>query len=198
MFIKFLAVCFFAICSCCAARSQSVSMDSYVNELFFNIFKENPDTSVLGFLKLYIPTLHEKQGRQGWPLPSSDATRGRPEMHAFIFNKHPFLNLKFAQGALEIFCRRYDNDKTVQEITKVQLSLDFESPEDAETAFGRLINLFTVAATEQKINTNLTSQRAQFTNSKSSSGFNKVQFRMAADNLGRYRYKVLFEIGNDL
>ena len=198
MLLKFLAICFFALCTCCPAKSQAENMDSYVNELFFNIFKEKPDTSVLGFLKLYIPSLHEKQGRQGWPLPTSDATRGRHEMHAFIFNKHPFLNLKFAQGAVEFFCRRYDNDNPIQAITKVQLSLEFESPEDAETAFGRLINIFTVTATEQKINTNLTSQRAQFTNSKSSSGFNKVQFRMAADYLGRYRYKVLFEIGNEL
>jgi hypothetical protein len=199
MFKKAFAVCVLIICLSCPAKSQAVNMDTYVNQLFFNIFKENPDTAVLGFLKLYIPSLYQKQGRTGWPVQTSlDTTRGYKEMHSFIFSRHPFLNLKFAQGALEIICRRYDNDKPVQAITKVQLSFEFETPEDAETAFGRLINLFTMTATQQKINTTLTTQRAQFTDAKIVSGFNKVQFRVAADNLGHYRYKILFETGNEL
>ena len=199
MLKKLLVFSALALCISHPARSQAVTMDSYVNQLFFNIFKEKPDTGVLGFLKLYVPSLYEKQGATGWPPQSSfDTTRGYRDMHAFIFARHPFLNLKFARGSLEIFCSRYDNDKPLQAITKVQLSLEFENSQDAETAFGRLINLFTVTATEQKINTTLNWQRAQFTDTRNPSGFNKVQFRVAADNLGRYRYKILFETGNDL
>lgn len=200
MLRRILTICFFFFCTSYSASTQAVSIDAYANQLFFNIYREKPDTAILGFLKLYVPSLYEKKKTPpGWTKYGSiDTTHAYQEMHAFLFSKHPYFHAKFAQGKLEIFCKRYDNDKLLQNITKVQLAFEFETSEDVETAFSILVEMFAVPATEKKYSTTHASQKAEFSDLKNPAGFNRVQFRMAADNLGRYPYKILFETGNDL
>ena len=185
-----------------AANSQEMNMDMQTHQLFFNIFREKPDTSILGFLKLYTPSLYEKKNlTQGpnWIIYSSiDTLRAYREIHSFVFTSHPYFTEKFTQGKLEIYCKRYEDTKLLQNITNVQLWFEFETQPEAEIAFTRLVDRFILLATEQKFSTVIGAQKAAFTNSKETRGFNRVQFRLTADNVSLYRYKILFETGNDL
>ena len=182
------------------ARSQAMNMDIQTHQLFFNVFREKPDTSILGFLKLYIPSLYEKKNTfPGWIKYSSiDTLQSYREIHSFVFSRHPFFTEKITQGKLEIACKRYENARLLQNITQVQLWFEFETQPEAEMAFSRLVEMFSPLATKKKFSSVSGAQKAEFTNSKELKGFNRIQFRLTADNVSRYRYKILFETGNDL
>lgn len=194
------ALVLFLIAYC--GNSQAVNMDIQTNQLLFNIFRANPDSSILGFLKLYTPCLYEKKnvdaGRQWTTYPSIDTLRSYREIHSFVFSRHPFFKEKFTQGKLEIGCKRYEDTKLLQNITHVQLWLEFETQMDAEIAFTRLVEMFLLLATEKKFSTVTGAQKAEFSNLKETKGFNKIQFRLTGDNISRYPYKILFETGNSL
>lgn len=191
---------FFSLISCYGLKGQTISIDSYTNQLFFNILKDQPDSSILDFLKLYTPSLYEKKHKPfGWTTYTSiDTLRSHQEIHSFIFTRHPYFNAKFTQGKLDIYCKRYDDPKLIQNIVNVQVWFEFETQQEAEIAFSRLVDMFILTATDKKFSSVMSAQKAEFTNSKQTEGFNRIQFRLIADNISRYRYKILFETGNNL
>lgn len=185
-------VVFFILAASFQLRAQALTVETYSQELFFNIFRDQPDTSIRPFLRLYTPSLLAKN--ENLPAPA-----GKPslEVHSYIFTKHPFFNASFTNGRLELFCQRYPEPRGVQ-VFDVKLWFEFDTQEEAETAYSKLIQTFSPIATQQKKFSVSGAIVAQFTDTKGTKGFNKVQIRLTADNLDRRHFKILFENNNDL
>jgi hypothetical protein len=193
--LLFLLVFLFSI----LYRCDGQSFDSATNQLFFQVFSGQPDTSIAGFLKLYVPSLAEKKKIPGeWLRYGTDTLHTHEEIHSFLFTRHPYFKEKFVQGRLEIGCRRYEGPQLLQNITSVRLWFEFDLQQEAEIAFTRLVEMFAMVSTDKKFNTGNGSQNAAFINTKDKTGFYKVQLRLMADNASRHRYKILFESGNDM
>jgi hypothetical protein len=179
-------------------KGQSLTVDSYSNQLLFNIFKEQPDTGIRNFLRLYAPTLYPK-------IPASANAASAignsqhsytPEIHSFIFTKHPFFNASFASGKLELYCQHFNDSRGVQ-VYDVKLWFEFDIQQEAEIAYSKLIETFIPISSNKKIDSMNGFMRGQFSDANTTKGFNKIQFRLTADNL-THRFKILFETQNEL
>ncbi|MCW3086760.1 MAG: hypothetical protein JWQ78_146 [Sediminibacterium sp.] len=183
-----------------SAGSQSIGMDHYTNQLFFNIFQPAPDTAIKGFIKAHLPSLVDKKDPvAAWTnYTAVDTFHSHREIHCFVFNRHPYFREKFPEGRLEVECKRYEDAKLLQNITNVALVFEFESQMEAEIAFSRLVDMFILCATDKKFSTVNGSQKAEFTNTKETKGFNRIQFRLTTDTISRYRYRIVFQTGNSI
>lgn len=182
-------------------EAQPASIHVYTHQLLFNILTEKPDTSIIDFLKLYIPGLYDKKKTQG--ILNTNASTARvpdhEEIHSFLFTKHPFFNEKFTRGKLDIYCKRYDDPHLAQTVSDIQLWFEFDSQEQAEIAFSRCIERFISVSTQKKFSSTTGAQQAEFSNKKDTTAlFNRVRFRLTSDFVGLHRYKILFETTNDL
>jgi hypothetical protein len=180
------------------ANGQSLTVDTYSHQLLFNIFKDDPDTSIRDFLRLYAPSLLEKKTI---PAEQDAAGSGKNqysyEVHSFIFTNHPYFKATFTNGKLELYCRRLKDGKTIQ-VYDVKFWLEFDTQPEAEMAFSKLVETFIPISTNKKFSSTNGAQKAEFSDTKVNKGFNKVQFRLTADNLDRHRFKILFETENEL
>jgi hypothetical protein len=181
-------------------RTNGQSMDTITRQLFFQVYSGRPDTSITGFIKIYLPSLAEKKKNPGeWiRYENMDTLHAHEELHTFIFHRHPYFKEKFAQGRLEIGCKRYESQQLLQNITSVRLWFEFDLQQEAEIAFTRLVEMLSMVSTDKKFGTGNGSQNAAFLNAKDKTGFHKVQLRLMADNTARHKYKILFESGNDM
>ncbi len=182
---------------CVGAKAQSI--DSHANRLFFNTFTNTPDSTITGFLKLYMPALQLNRSPGAWiSYAPSDTLRAQEEIHSFIFKKHPFFTEKFTTGHIDFFCKRYEGPKLLQNITGVQLWFEFVAQQEAEIAFSRLVDMFILVSSDKRINSVNGAMKAAFINRNDKNGFTRVRLSMMGDNISTNKYKILFEAGNDL
>lgn len=199
MFRKYILVCFFFSFSFGRLYSQTLTVDRYTNQLLFNIFEEQPDSSILDFIKQYIPSLAEKKKKDRVPASTpllSDQNK-YAEVHSFIFTRHPFLKATFTSGKLDFFCLHNNAAKDIQ-VSNVKLWLEFDTQPEAEMAFSNMIETFIPISTQKKFSSTNGSQKAEFSDAKEMNGFGKIRIRLTADNLAQHRFKILFETENDL
>lgn len=196
MFRKCLPVCCILLLTITRSNGQDMTFDIFTNQLLFNIYTNQPDTSITRFLKLYAPSLYgKKKAVSDTPI---DTLHYHEEIHSFLFTQHPFITIKFAKGKLAIHCKRYDGPELIQHITNVQLWFEFDEQPEAEIAFSRLVDNFMLLSTDKKFSAANGSQKAEFTNLKNTNGFTRIQFRLTVDNVSKHRYKILFETVNSL
>ncbi len=176
------------------AKAQSVTLDTYTHQLFFNIFKEKPDTAISNFIRLYAPGLYDKKNTA---QSGSGGNNNTYEIHSFIFTKHPFFKPSFTIGKLELYCQRFAAPKGLQ-VYDVKLWLEFDTQQEAEMAYSKLMETFMPLSTNKKFSSTNGYQLGEFTDSNGEKGFNKIQVRLTADNLDRRRFKILFENENTL
>lgn len=200
MFRKFILICLLLGSLFTIVQGQSLTVENYTNQLLFNIFKVKPDSSIIPFLQLYTPSLLQRKLSN----PEIGVTNGTNEqkeftieIHSFMFTKHPFFNATFTSGKLELLCQHYTNLKGVQ-VYDVKLWFEFDTQPEAEMAFSRLVETFIPISSLKRFSSSNGAQKAEFSDTKTTKGFNKIQFRLTADNLDRHRFKILFETVNDL
>lgn len=175
-----------------AASGQSTTVDSYANQLLFDVFREQPHPAVQEFLKLYVPSLLDKRTTARGTESSFDL-----ETHGFVFLEHPFFKTNFRNGKLEFYCRRYKSVLGVQ-VDDVHLWFYFDTQADGETAFGKLIDTFKPVSTKNYIHTANGSMIAEFTDTKNTKGFGKVQVLLMPEDTDKTKFKMLFSLGNNL
>ena len=176
-------------------NGQSLTVESYTNQLLFNIFLNQPDTSIRPFLRLYAPSLLERK-----TIPQGSAVPGLPastEIHSFVFTKHPYFKSTFNNGKLELYCQRFNDARGLQ-VYDIKLWLEFDSQQDGEIAYSKLIETFMPISKAKNLSSYSGAMKAEFSDNKESKGLSKIQFRLTADNLDKKMYKILFELGNDL
>jgi hypothetical protein len=192
---KFFLAVFILLVLFGRANGQSLTVESYTNQLLFNIFINQPDTSIRPFLRLYAPSLLEKKA-----IPegiSSSGNMGSNEIHSFVFTKHPFLKSTFNSGKLELYCQRFNDARGLQ-VYDIKLWFEFDTQQDGEIAYSKLIETFMPISKARNLSSSSGSMKAEFSDSKESKGLSKIQFRLTADNLDKRMFKILFELGNDL
>ncbi|MEO7530082.1 MAG: hypothetical protein ABIS69_01685, partial [Sediminibacterium sp.] len=192
VFRRCLLVGFLFVILLNTTNGQSFTVDTYSNQLLFNIFKDQPDSTVRSFLRLYAPSLLDKKMIQDPGSSTGNKNQYTYEVHSFIFTSHPYFKSSFSNGKLELYCRRSHDEKSVQ-VYDVKLWFEFDTQQEAEMAQTRLIETFTPISTNQHFSSANGFMRAEFSDKKVTTGFNKIQFRLTADNLDRTRFKILFE-----
>ncbi len=196
MFRKLLIICLFILFVTNPSKGQELTIDGYTNQLFLNVLTERPDSSITGFLKLYIPSLYDKKKPPAFS--ATDTFHYHEEIHSFLFTDHPYLKMKFVKGKLDIHCNRFNNLELIQNITNIKLWFEFDDQQEAEIAFSRLVDNFILLSTDKKFSAMNGAQKAEFLNLKNTKGFNRVQFRLTIDNVAQHKYKILFETGNTM
>lgn len=194
---KYVAILVLACSLNTAIHAQANTINGYAQQLFFNIYTSQPDTSITAFLRDHIPSLYDKKS-----LPAGNSNMGmstdkRIEIHTFVFSKHPHFVTGFVNGKLEFYCRHFA-DARGEQVFDVKLWFEFENQLEAEMAFSKLVELFLPISQGKRFSSTVGAQRAEFSDNRQGQGFNKIQFRLTADNLDRHRFKILFETGNDL
>lgn len=179
-----------------AVHAQTNTINGFTQQLFFNIYTGQPDTSVTAFLQDHIPSFNNKAFTTGTTHTGTN-TGNRIEIHTFVFNKHPYFAAAFVNGKLEFYCRHFA-DARGEQVFDVKLWFEFENQLEAEMAFSKLVELFLPISQGKRFSSTNGSQRAEFSDNRQKQGFSKIQFRLTADNLDRNRFKILFETGNEL
>ncbi len=197
MLRKCLVMCFVFSVLTGTLRAQALTIDTYSNQLLFNIFKPQPDPVIIDFLKQYAPSLYNKNTiAESTTSKGSDGNQFISEIHSFVFTKHPYFKSSFTTGKLELYCQHFPEPKGVQ-VYDVKLWFEFDMQQEAEIAYSKLMEIFIPISSNKKNDSMNGFLRGQFSDSNSSKGFNKVQFRLTADNL-THRFKILFETQNEL
>lgn len=195
---RFLLVGFLLVVLLNTTNSQSITFETYSNQMLFNIFKDQPDTAIRGFLRLYAPSLLDKKITPA-DLGSSGGSKSQYsfEVHSFIFISHPYFSTSFTNGKLELYCRRLHDGGSIQ-VYDVKLWFEFDTQQEGEIAFSKLIQTYRPISANERFGSSIGAQRAEFSDTKGSKGINRIQFRLTADNLDRHMFKILFETTNDL
>lgn len=180
-----------------AMHAQTKSINAYAQQLFLNVYTSQPDTSIAPFLRDHIPSLYDKNRLTTGNTSTDKNTGSRIEIHTFVFDKHPYFVTGFVNGKLEFYCRHF-SDSRGEQVFDVKLWFEFENQLEAEMAFSKLVERFLPISQGKRFSSTNGAQRAEFSGTEQEPGFNKVQFRLTADNLDRHRFKILFETGNEL
>lgn len=178
-------------------HAQTNTINGYAQQLFFNIYTSQPDTSIAAFLRDHIPSLYDKKALTEVNTNTGKNTDNRIEIHTFVFSKHPYFVTGFVNGKLEFYCRHFA-DARGEQVFDVKLWFEFENQLEAEMAFSKLVELFLPISQGKRFSSTNGAQRAEFSDNRQEQGLNKIQFRLTADNLDRHRFKILFETGNEL
>ncbi len=198
MFRRLVLICFLGMLFTDYSYSQSTTIDTYTNELLFNIFTEKPDPSIQDFIKTYVPILFEKKKKEDvWIMNGNKHTQPYQEVHTFIFFKHPFVKSSFTSGKIEFYCQRNGDPKN-NLITNVKLWFEFDTQLEAEMAYGKLMEIFVQISTDKHFGSTNGAQTGEFTDANETRGFGRVRLRLTADNLDRRTFKILFETENDM
>jgi hypothetical protein len=193
--IIFLAL--FSISSCVDSFGQSSKFDTLVDELYFNIFKGKPDTSIFPFLKKYFPVLTKEHNKPegGWTMyPPGPPPKFFFTVHSFIFSKHPYFNTKFRQGQIDFTCSELKEGAAG--IHDVKLWFVFDSKNDAFDAFEKLCNMFDPLSKTRDVQRNEERVTAKYSTETDFQSYNSVIIVLAKDELHDGRFKLLFKTPN--
>jgi hypothetical protein len=175
------------------ASAQSLTVDSYANQLLFNVFKEKPDPVIQDFLKAYIPSMLDKKTvAQG-----SGDNKFTLESHGFVFLEHPHFKPAFRNGKLEFDCRRYSDTRGVQ-VDDVRLWFYFDTQQEGETAFAQMVDILKPISLKNYIHSANGAMIGEFTDTKNTKGFSKVQAYLMTDEIDKTKFRILFALGNTL
>ena len=166
------------------------------NKIFFNVWIQKPDSSILPFVKKYVPFLASEP--KGWKVHLSMTTEKEPEtltIQSFIFTHHPYVNFKFSEGQIDFLTRETEN--VTVGIRDIHLWFMFDTLNDAELAFASLVEMFEKLSTKKDIRNDHLKKTAEFIDEKSDSHQNKVEFILMEDELNKNKFKIFFRIGMD-
>ncbi len=174
--------------------SQEFRFDHYTNELLFNVMTEKPDSSLTEFLNRCLP--NRVYTSPSNTFPQNDTKQFNEEIHTYLFKQHPYLEMRIAEGGLDLICKNHTGKSPSQQIEKARLWFSFDQQIDAERGFGRLVENYILLSNVKKFSASNGTQNAEFLDTLSKKGFNKVLFKMSVDNLGPHRFKIMLETEN--
>lgn len=168
------------------SKAQVSTLDGYANKMLFNVFTE-PDAEIREFVALYIPSLLNKTSTK----PAGK--RQSFESHAFLFMKHPFVTFNFTNGRLVFDCRRF-GEKDVR-VEKTTLILTFNAQQEAELAYGEIVQALKPISTKNRIRTENGGFAGEFEDENIKTGFNKIEVFLTTDIADKGKYVLLFMPG---
>jgi hypothetical protein len=170
---------------------QTNKFDSLASEMFFNIPSFHPDSSVLDFVKKYFPVFTKKYVPGGWTAYGKEIPEFQLTVHSFIFTRHPYFDMKFREGQLDIFAS--ETKEGPAGVRDFQVCFMFDQKKDADSAFNKLSAMFKGPGIKKKIITKPNKKIAEFT--PPYSFFYGVYFICVKDELNDKKYKLFFRMG---
>jgi hypothetical protein len=167
--------------------------DDLLNKMTFNIFIRQPDSSIHWFIKKYFPYLTKPLNNHGWTsYPRGPIPDYQPTIHSLIFTEHPYLDITFKEGRLDIETREEKEGKL--SLWRIHLWFMFNTYSQAKTSFKKLCGLFEKVCMNQKLLEENGRTIAEYSVDKKEMK-ESVYFVMTEDELYTGRYKILFGIG---
>jgi hypothetical protein len=176
--------------------AQNKTLENCKGELFFNVWTQHPDSSILNFLEKYIPVLYKKPtGKREWNIYQTEPIKIEIGIHAFTFINHPYFKSNFSEGKLEFYKYEGENGGNIHDM---QLWFNFNNKSDALIAYKNLLDTFNVRATKKRFTEIGKTRKAEFTDTNMKDTFSGVVIYLMEDNLNKNRYKILFKSSSDL
>lgn len=118
------------------------SYHSYYNKLFFNIYTNAPDSSIIDFLNEYTPNFSgvKKANNSSSSWSSSTVkTASLPKTfsHSIFLEKHPFIESNYTKVEFKVYVDVYNNEKykNAVQIKDFKVILYFNNLKDASNLF---------------------------------------------------------------
>jgi hypothetical protein len=163
------------------------------DKFFFNIFKFHPDSAVYPFVKKYFPMFIKQPQKGGWTMyPPESIPVFQMTMHSLIFNKHPYVDIKFKEGRLDFLSQETDNESPG--IRDIQLWFFFDNKQEAEQGFSKLSSTFGKISTVKKIIETTGKKIAHYADQPELIGINSIELILTQDEIQEGKYKILFKL----
>jgi hypothetical protein len=169
--------------------------EDLANQMLFNIWLQKPDSSILGFVKKYVPVLAQVSKEWTVQRVMLHAESEIKTIHSVLFSLHPFFPLNFKEGRIDILTREISGN--VVGIRDIQLWLFFESEKNAKRTFEEIKEIFKNSSTFIKDRMHGESLISVLEDEKSESWINAVQLYLIKDPLQESNSKILFRIGDN-
>jgi hypothetical protein len=114
-----------------------------------------------------------------------------------VFLEHPHFKSAFRNGKLEFDCRRYNDTRGVQ-VDDVRLWFDFDTQLEGETAFVQIVDTLKPISPKNFVHTANGAMIGEFTDTKNTKGFAKVQVYLMTDDIDKTKFRILFALGNSM
>jgi len=176
--------------------SQIGEFEKLKQEMFFNIYAFNPDSSVIDFVQKYYPIFCSPPERHEWAIypPEEEVPQFMNTVHSLIFKQHPFFECKFREGRLDFITSETKNGGRGPQ--GLRLWFMFDSKTDALVAFNKLKSNFNKVSTIKKITQKNGRIIANYTDKEILLRTNSVEFILTNDELYDNKYKIMFRIGS--
>jgi hypothetical protein len=192
----FIFYCSFIVIGNSNLFAQNKTLENCKDELFFNVWTQHPDSSILNFLKNYIPILYTKPvGKGEWIIYPPEAVKIEICIHSFTFISHPYFRSDFIDGKLEFYKYEGENGGNIQNL---QLWFNFKNKSDALIAYKNLLDTFNVRATKKRFTKIRNTRKAEFTDTNMMNTFSGVVIFLMKNNIYKDTYQILFKSSSDL
>ena len=122
------------------------------NQLSFNIFNYQPDSTIYWFIKKYYPYLTAPHQNTGWTAyPPGPVPDFKETVHSVKFKRHPYFDADYKIGRLDI--ETQEEKEGICSLSGISLSFLFDAKSKADTAFRKLCNMFGKVGSEKKVYT---------------------------------------------
>ena len=170
------------------------SLSKLANDIYFNVWKGNPDSVIIKFLEENVPILAVNRDEGKWSaFPPQQFPVQEACEHSFKFDKHPSLPTEFKDGKLIVFTKEV-NGKVIS-IRDIFIVFDFDTKDQAQLAFDSLVFEFDKLSSEKKIYNTKGNTIADFTDLNSSDWDNNVKFVLQKGASKDTAYQITFRIG---
>jgi hypothetical protein len=142
-----------------------VRFDSRTIQIFFDAPFNKDNIDVFEFYKgsKYL-SFEPPQGYTVYPPLSALGQTGHKETNIFRFKTHPHLSFKFIEGELIIENRKSEDQGVYN---KPFIKLLFDTEEQSDSAYKKLVEEFTKLSTRKRIDSNQDPKSAEFTDDHS-------------------------------
>lgn len=164
--------------------------------MFYNVWTQHPDSSILSFLKNYVPILYRKPtGRGEWTIYPPEAIKMEIGIHSFTFISHPYFRSNFIDGKLDFYKYEGENGGNIHAL---QLWFNFKNKRDALIAYKNLLDTFNVRATKKRFTKIGNTRKTEFTDTNMKNTFSGVAIFLIKNNIFKNTYQILFKSSSDL
>lgn len=186
---------FFIISNFSETFSQTSKFRDVTDKMFLNILKHEPHDLVYPFINKYYPQFTVKRDSSGWTMyPDIEIPENYPVVNSFQFSRHPFFDVIFQEGQLDILSRNAIDGKPWS-IRDFRLWFVFDNKADGQTAFNKLSEMFDPISKTKKIFEKGGRKVAQYSDHNEIEIVGTIEFILTEDELYPEKSKLFFRSG---
>ena len=174
--------------------SQPNSFDLEVHKLFFHIFNNQPDSTVVPFVKRHFSYILEPKDSTSWSIVAPDSSIKPYKLsYTLKFNSHPYFNANFYEGHLIIHAE--ETETLSPRVTGSELSFLFKNKSDAQKAGDQIFNRFKIFIKSKRTSIVDNVKITELSTSTSMSNTNTIFYSISKLDNAKIGYKLTFKFG---